>query len=172
MMQNLTRADFRPGIWAVDEEGEKYANGKPKWITDEKTEKKYLNEHESTIRSKLLLLATLGWVSTSLCSFGMLAGRIGKIAYCVHFLRPDTSCTEGIKKVGIEIAKIVATPFIFLGMQATACYGFCFSPHDGRKYFASLQMIQFDGEHHAAPCFAPNAERHLLGGDLEMQNRW
>jgi hypothetical protein len=172
MIGNLTRADFRPGIWAVDEEGEKYSNGNPKWIIDEKTEKKYLNEHETAIRTKLFLLSTLGCVGTSLCTGTMLAGRIARIAFCENFLRPGIGCKEGIKKTGVELAKIVATPFIFLGMQAVACYGFCFSPQDGRKYFASLQEIQFDGQHHAAPCFAPAAKRHLLGNDIEMQNAW
>ncbi|PIS02912.1 MAG: hypothetical protein COT85_02455 [Chlamydiae bacterium CG10_big_fil_rev_8_21_14_0_10_42_34] len=151
--------------WEVDIDGDKFSNQEPMWVIDQSTGERYLNESDATIRRKGGLLAIFCCIpnlGTSLMSMG---GRFLDLT-CI----PDESARNESKET--KIAKMIYAPITYLGMQFAACYACLGNPKDGRKLFTQLESIQYGDTDSFAPCFKPQAKKHLLGGNLEMHNSY
>lgn len=75
-----------------------------------------------------------------------------------------------IISAGGDLLRIVATPISLIGLELSAIYGI-FNPFDGRKLYASFERATY-GKHILAPCFQPDPEKHLFGGDMSQKDAW
>lgn len=89
--------------------------------------------------------------------------------------RLKTRCVEFAK----DIARIVATPFAWLGLFFASWVGAIDprenAPRDGAKIFSSIEIAMYggtmeEGHFRWAPCYQPNAIFHGLGGDINQEN--
>jgi hypothetical protein len=71
---------------------------------------------------------------------------------------------------GTDFIRIFTTPLVYVALELAAIYGVV-SPYNGRKLYASLERAQY-GDGILAPCFQPEATKHLFGGDINKQNAW
>lgn len=169
----LARADFQIcNQWTVDTEGDKFKNGAPKWIIDESTGKRYLNEGSSSLRIKACCLATFGCVGNIFCSISSQGDRVARIFGACAISCCKCACGDRARKAGMDALKLLVSPFTYLATQISACYGCWVSPLDGRKMYATWDAIHHDGSVSCAPCFQPDAQKHLLEGDIEMQGSY
>ena len=142
---------FTPGKWHVDSSGPKFSNeNRPMWIEDLTSKKKYLNFSDSNIRAKCLALA-----------FG--AFTVSLLAMIVKVLAPDESFTDGAKA-------LILMPFMILALFFAALYGIV-SPQNGRKLYNEVESSYFD-QWRLAPCFNPEATKHLFGSDIKKTDGW
>lgn len=177
---SISIRDFQPiNTWEPDLEGEKYEcccrkhKGQPKFIVDQATNRRYLNESRGVVRFKCFLL-TLGTPFVhpiaSIVNVGL---RILKLATLSHFWSKEVGYTEynfkaRLAEAGKDLLSIVAAPFSILGLELAAIYGI-FLPYDGRKLYASLERATY-GSFILAPCFQPNPKYHAFGGDINKRN--
>ena len=159
-------------IWKVDEAGEK---GVAEYIIDKSTGRKYGNEPKELIREKCILL-TLGTpIVHSIASVVNMAYRIVKLVSLSHFWRPregeeSYNFKARLKDAGKDLARVVMQPFALIGLELAAVYG-VFRPLDGRKLYASIERVQY-GDYVLAPCFQPDPEKHLFGGNINDRGTW
>jgi hypothetical protein len=161
--------DFCPlNKWKIDEEGPRF-EGENEFahVIDQTTKKAYLNESPSIVGFKCFLL-TLGtpFVHTAAC--------ICKIALNIFNIAQTLMSDEKkgffsrLFTIGKHVLNIALAPIALVGLELAAIYGI-FNPYDGRKLYASMERATY-GHFVLAPCFQPEARRHLFGGDINQKN--
>ncbi len=168
----------------------------PQWIQDTSSGAVYLNQPTNHLRLKLFFLT------------GFLAGILGgnalsltinaiyralKVGSLSHFWLPISLIDSSVEqsqvsksyhfktrcvKCAKDIARIVATPFAWLGLFFASFVGAMDprenGPRDGVKIFSSIEIAMYGGferEGHFAwaPCYQPNATCHMFGGSIDQQ---
>lgn len=172
--------DFQPlNKWIEDTEGEKFesCSGEeiPKYIIDQTTNRKYLNESRFCVGNKCLLLTIGTPFVHAIAGIIAVAFRTLKVISFYHFWRVKTSedhydGKERLKDLGKCLLRIVLEPIAILGLELSALYG-VLNPYDGRKLYASIERAQY-GHFILAPCFQPDPTQHLLGSDVNHRNVW
>lgn len=76
--------------------------------------------------------------------------------------------TARLLDAGTDLLRIVAVPISLVGLELAALYGIL-SPYDGRKLYASIERLTYE-KYILAPCFQPDPQSHLFGGDRNKQN--
>lgn len=188
----LSLKSFLPGgKWTPCDNRGVFSDSKdPMWTKDSLTGAVYLNQPTGVLRFKLSFLTGLlaGVIGGNALSLGINAGyRALKVVSLSHFWLPS-SCIDpnhkwngryDVKKRVVELAKdvarIVATPFAWLGLFFASWIGaFSFSkngPRDGAKIFSSIEIAMYggrmdDGYFGWAPCYQPEANSHAFGGNI------
>lgn len=141
--------------WKVDTEGEKWADGTPKFITDKKMNQNYWNERPGLIRFKCFLLV----LGTPIVHLYTSLRNIGEKIMDLF------SGTISGKECAINIA---ATLIAYPGRELAALYGII-RPYDGRKLYASFERAIY-GHEILAPCFQPYPRYHFFGGDPNVKD--
>lgn len=162
---NLDTKDF-PSSWTLDLEGPKDDDGSPLFIIDKSTKERYFNDSSSTIRCKCALLALGTPLVHPVTSVLNIAYRIGRLVTCQHFT--GSSQDEDLKEAGKDLLRAAISPVSVVGLELAALYGIC-RPHDGRKLYARIEKAVYNGPV-MAPCFQPDPQYHLLGGDTNKRN--
>jgi hypothetical protein len=176
-MPSVTLKDFQPiNNWKVDSEGEKFVccpahRGAPRFLIDETTGRRYLNESSGVVGFKCFLL-TLGTPFVHpLAMIANLAYRILKIVTLSHFWAAryeKYTFEERLTELGKDLLRIVANPIAIVGLELAAIYGW-FRPYDGRKLYATIERATYES-FILAPCFQPEPEYHAFGGDIQKRN--
>lgn len=119
--------------------------GRKKFIIDPITQDRYLNDPSWLVTFKCFALT----LASPLCH--ALALPLSGAYRCL-------SLCKGTQKNNIEktIALIVATPLLYVGLCFSSIYGI-FSPYNGRKLYATLERVAYEGAV-LAPCFQPSNE--------------
>lgn len=171
---SINLRDFQPiNRWKPDLDGPKYWDGTPQHLIDQTTSRKYLNESKVVVGFKCFLL-TLGTpIVHAIAAVVNVAYRIVKLVTLSHFWMPKDgeqsyNFKSRLKDAGTDLLRIATQPIAIVGLELAAIYGL-FRPYDGRKLYASIERAQY-GNFILAPCFQPNAEEHLLGGDINERN--
>ena len=171
---NVTLRDFQPiNNWKPDLDGPKYYDGTAQHLIDQTTGRKYLNESKEVVGFKCFLL-TLGTpVIHLIASVATVAYRIAKLVTLSHFWMPKEdeksyNFEDRLKGAGMDLLRIATQPIALVGLELAAAYGLI-RPYDGRKLYASIERAQY-GNFILAPCFQPDAEEHLLGGDINERD--
>lgn len=176
---SVTLKDFYPiNKWKPDLEGEKWNccsehKGQARHLIDQTTGRKYLNQSKGVVRFKCFLL-TLGTPFVHpIAGILNVAYRALKLISLSHFWIPKKEeksygFKARVQDAGKDLLRIVAQPLAIVGLELAAIYGLI-RPYDGRKLYASIERAQY-GNFILAPCFQPDAEQHLLGGDPNKKN--
>lgn len=104
------------------------------------------------------------------------ANKVSKIVLLSHFWYSSKSeetkynFTARLKEFSTDVAKVVFSPLLYIGQISAPLYGLI-RPKDGRKLYATFERFVY-GDYLIAPCFQPNPQRHLFGGDLNASNVW
>ncbi len=177
-MVDIKRADFNLiSEWHVEENGEKYDccpnhRGQPKFLIDESTGRKYLNESKGCVRGKCILLSLGTPFVHPIVSIANIVYRVLKIISFANFWLPkegDNYDFKGrLKDTGIDLARIVLTPITIIALELSSIYGW-FSPYNGRKLYATIERAAY-GNFILAPCFQPDPKKHALGGDINKKD--
>lgn len=144
-----------------------------KFIVDQTTEKKYLNQPKTNIRAKCCALF-IGTFPLQPIFFTI--HTILNLIDCASKLMHGR-CREGAIGIAKMITRIVLLPLTLLALQSAALYGIA-NPYDGRKLYASIERVGLVGERDIippfflAPCFQPDATSHLFGGNLDDCEAW
>lgn len=102
-----------------------------------------------------------------------IANRIVKMVTLAHFWHSSSdhySCSEKCWSLGKDLLVIVSSPLIYIFLELSAVYGL-FLPNDGKKLYATFERCAY-GQALLAPCFQPDATKHLGGGVLGQKNEW
>lgn len=75
-----------------------------------------------------------------------------------------------LKDAGKDFLRIIAQPVTLVGLELAAIYGL-FRPYDGRKLYASFERAAY-GDSILAPCFQPDPEKHLFGGNMNKRDAY
>jgi hypothetical protein len=186
----LSLTSFLPGgTWTPCNEGKEFMDSdRPMWTKDSLSGATYLNQPTDNLRFKLSFLTGFlaGIIGGNAISLVINAAyRVLKIVSLSHFWLP-ISCTTcksyQFKARCVEFAKdmarIVATPFAWLGLFFASWGGALDprenGPRDGAKIFSSIEIAMYGGTietgHFAwAPCYQPNAVMHGLGGSIHQE---
>lgn len=175
--------------------GEFAGSGRAMWIRDDLSGAIYLNQPTDLLRFKLSFLTGFlaGIIGGNAISLTINAAyRALKVASLSHFWLPisyidqnrddksyhlKTRCVEFAK----DIARIVATPFAWLGLFFASWVGAIDprenGPRDGCKIFSSIEIAMYGGtveEGHFgwAPCYQPDATIHAFGGDIHQERAY
>lgn len=169
--------DFQPvNNWIPDVKGEKWGccaeQAEPKFLMDESTGRKYLNESKGIVRFKCILL-TLGTPFVHpIASLFNAAYRIIKIVSLSHFWLPRAEKGYHFKARVLsackDLLRVVAWPLTIVGLELAAIYGWI-RPYDGRKLYASIERANY-GNFILAPCFQPMPTSHFFGGDVNRKD--
>ena len=179
--------------WKVDVDGEKWEYGEecglPKYIIDQSTGEKYLNESEEVVRIKCGLLFFGTFIVHPLASVIKIYNLLTSSHFCddkgkgtdsidsvvcSHFginkngKKSNYNFTARLADAGIDFLRIIATPFSILALLFATLYGL-YSPYDGRKLYATIERVAY-GKAVLAPCFQPYPKSHALGGDINRRN--
>lgn len=156
-----------------------FSNAKKRYIVDSRTGDKYLNEDLSVIRFKCALL-TLGTpIVHTLAAIAHMVYNLVKLLSFYHFWKTlndvkENQSGDSLEKRSLDVKSdvfhILFAPINILLLEFSALYG-VLMPHNGRKLYANLEAFAY-GDFVLAPCFQPEPETHLLGGDMDMQNAW
>lgn len=168
---NIVAKDFCVfNKWRVDHQSERFYDGQPRHLIDESTGRRYLNEDKLVVGFKCFLL-TIGTLPVHLIASSI------KVLQCAFnavfaFIQPAPHTGYNLKnRISdslLNIAKIVIAPTVIALLEVSAVYGI-FSPYNGRKLYASLERSYY-GSFILAPCFQPQAQKHLFGGRIEAHN--
>jgi hypothetical protein len=193
----LKLTNFLPGgTWTpCNEQGTFINSERAQWTRDSLSGAIYLNQPTDCLRFKLSFLTGFlaGIIGGNAISLTMNAAyRTLKVVSLSHFWLPTllidenqnnesyqlkTRCVELAK----DIARIVATPFAWLGLLFASWGGAIDprenGPRDGVKIFSSIEIAMYGGlmekGHFAwAPCYQPNAISHRLGGNINQARAW
>lgn len=182
--------DFQPiNSWRIDKEGEKFTESDidsedslledqesgsleiPKYIIDETTGKKYLNESQCTIRRKCFGLAIGTPIAHIPCGLLNIGYRIDKfITGSFHWWTGIVDDSSDPLDPIADGCRIIAQPLAIIGLELSAIYGII-NPYDGRKLYASIEKAEY-GRPILAPCFQPNPEEHFFGGDINTRDQY
>ncbi len=155
--------------WKQEENGPKYLDGTSQYIVDESTGDRYWNETKAIVAIKLFS----GIFATPLyhLAVGVIQAvfQFFKIITFSHFWmskegESSYSFENRLGDLGKELVNIISLPFVVTALEASAVYGLLM-PYDGRKLYASFERVLLNDYFLLFPCFQPNPERHLLGGD-------
>jgi hypothetical protein len=69
-----------------------------------------------------------------------------------------------------DLFLLILSPTAPVILTFAALYG-VFFPHNGRKFYASIERLLYGG-FVLAPCFQPAPEEHLFGGNIADKNAW
>jgi hypothetical protein len=142
-------------------------------VVDRTTWKPYLNEFIGVIWLKcfgLFLGTPVVQTALLICN---VAYRLFNLLTFVHFWKEHQkpcSFTARLLDFGADLLRIVAAPLALVGLELAALYGLL-NPRDGRKLYATIERAEY-GDGLFAPCFQPEAKRHLLGSDINQRNGW
>lgn len=161
--------------WVPDTEGPKWDDygygltGQPKYIIDQTTNKKFLNESKKIIRIKCAILTIATPIKKPLFAIPICAFRVIKILSFSHFWQSKYRTTKGqpFREAGKDVLKIAATPLAIIGLECAAIYG-VFRPHDGRKIYANIETAVFY-PFVLAPCFQPNSSNRRLARKVQRE---
>ncbi|GAB4228505.1 MAG: hypothetical protein Tsb0021_05900 [Chlamydiales bacterium] len=171
---SVNLSDFQPiNRWKPDLDGPKYYDGTAQYLIDQATGRKYLNESKGVVGYKCFLLILGTPIVHTITSVMNVAYRIVKLVTLSHFwMQKDGEQSYNfknrLKDAGTDLLRIATQPIALVGLELAAIYGL-FRPYDGRKLYASIERAQY-GNYILAPCFQPNAQEHLLGGDINERN--
>lgn len=177
------------GNWDVADRGDKFVDtGKPKWTIDSLTGDIYLNQPTAWLRFKLSVLTGFlaGVIGNSISLTINAAYRVLKVVSGSHFWLPISYIDQNLDNGSYhfknrcvafakDIARIVATPFAWLGLFFASWRGALDprenAPRDGAKIFSSIEIAMYGGTRDNgcfawAPCYQPYATIHGLGGDI------
>lgn len=175
-MTDITLNDFKPvNNWEVDKTGEKWSDGEPKYLIDDSTKRRYWNESENCVRTKCILLSLGTPFVHTIASVINVAIRAIKILSLSHFLMPKAeektySFKQRFIDLGIDAAKMFTAPLVPLALQAVSIYGW-FRPYDARKLYATIERASY-GSFILAPCFQPDPNAHLFGGNANRRDQY
>lgn len=168
-----TSRDFRPiNQWQVEELGkttETWHNYgvKAKFIVDQTTGKRYLNQSTINIRTKCFALS---FVTLFLQPILFTINAIAHIYdSCVKLAHGEVK--KGFLEIAKTIGRIILFPFTLIALEFAALYG-VFNPYDGRKLYASIERVGLGGPIFLAPCFQPDPKSHFFGGDINAEAAW
>ncbi|MBS0585374.1 MAG: hypothetical protein JSR76_03615 [Verrucomicrobia bacterium] len=161
--------DFQPSGWTVVSDGDKYEGIEiPKWIRNDVTGKKYLNEKESTIRAKCAVFVIGTPVLHALYSISLVAETGAQIIR--RFAIAKAPLKVKLLNTGKELLRVALLPIAIVGLTLAAAIG-VFNPRYGRQLYGSIEGVIYKmGK--AAPCFAPNARAHGAGGPIGRRGAW
>jgi len=170
--------DFQPinNNWTPDVDGPKYCcqchEGKPQYLIDGTTNRKYLNESRGVVRVKCALL-TLGTpIVHAVASIVNVAIKMFKLLTFSHFRAEKNekpyNFQARLASAGIDLLRVIATPLSLVGLELAALYGL-FRPYDGRKLYATIERATY-GRCVLAPCFQPSPQFHAFGGDINSRD--
>lgn len=177
---SVTLRDFQPiNRWKPELDGEKWqygglGAGEPKFIVDQTTNRRYFNESRSVVGFKCFLLTVGTPFVHTVASVVNVACRLFQLVTLAALWenKPDEkkyNLKARLADVGKNLLRIIATPISLAGLELAAAFGM-FSPYDGRKLYATIERATY-GSFVLAPCFQPNPERHLLGGDINKKDQ-
>ena len=166
---SVTLRDFQPiNTWSVNVNSPKFRNTyEPSSLTDHSTGRGYLNEDKSVVRIKCALLTIGTPIVHTIAATVNIAIRLMRLITLSHFSNSKSfkaSCMDA----SYDLAKILASPVAIVALEIAAIYGI-FRPYDGRKLYATIERATY-GSSILAPCFQPNANYHLFGGNINAQN--
>ena len=174
---SITLGDFQPvNNWAADVNGEKFDcceahRGQAKFLVDQTTQRRYLNESKLMVGTKCFLLALGTPIVHSMLAVSNVAYRAIKMV-ANFFVRREGETKYNFRARFIDSAKdflaVVATPISLVALELAALYG-CIRPYDGRKLYATIERAMY-GDSVLAPCFQPSPTSHALGGDINKKN--
>lgn len=158
-------------------------------IIDESTKNRYDDDSFNTIRIKCAAIFVATLVAQPIGLFLNLVNRIGKILLFAHFWFPSSKpyhFEARLTEMGKDVLRVVASPFIFIGLLFAAAYGATIRPLDGRKLYATLERCAYSGGYHRfvlrypndlqtaliGLCFQPEPILHLFGGKIGEKNAW
>ncbi len=155
-VEKNTLSHFRLSQWKVLKEGPAFESGEPKYVVDELTKEKYLNESKLTIAIKLLgtFLVSITGIVYLLASLGYLMTHLKQLDF---------------GSVGIDLLRILFLPLV-LSAFILATFISVYNLLDARKIYATLERVIFCGHRVIAPCFQPNPTTHLFGASMKQQN--
>ncbi len=179
MTSKLSYEHFHPySLWAVDKSGPAFYNGKKRFIVDSRTGDKYLNEDLPVIWLKCFLLSVGTPIVHAVAAVVKIVFNLLKLISLYDFWKKiddsnkenkaNYNFTKRSLDAGSNILNIVFAPIAVILLEFAALYGMI-TPRDGRKLYASLERLTY-GHFVLAPCFQPEPEEHLLGGDINQQN--
>ena len=179
MTKKFSAAHFHPySLWAVDTQGPRFYNNEAKFIIDSRTGDKYLNEDLATIRYKCFLLSLGTPLVHAIAAIIKVIFNLLKLAFLYDFWKTADETNKENKAgyhftnraldAGTNLLHIAFTPIAILLLECSALYGIIM-PRNGRKLYANLERFTY-GDFVLAPCFQPEPEAHLLGGDIGQQN--
>lgn len=179
-MTGVTSKDFQfTNTWSLDTKGEVWNagpdKGKPVFLIDETTGRKYFNEWKGVVRFKCILLIAGTPFVHAVAPIVNIGYRILKLGSFSHFWVPKSKEKEPEynfkarrKEALIDVLRIPASLIVAVPLTLAAIYG-VFRPYDGRKLYASTERAVY-GDFILAPCFQPNPKLHAFGGDIKKQN--
>ena len=179
MTTKLSYNHFHPySLWTVDKTGPAFYNGKKQFIIDSRTGDRYLNEDLPVIWFKCFLLSVGTPIIHTMAAIVKVVFNLLKLISFYDFWKTiDDSSKENKANynltkrsfdAGSNVLNIVFAPIAVLLLEFAALYGMIM-PRGGRKLYASLERFTY-GTFVLAPCFQPEPEEHLLGGDVRQQN--
>jgi len=193
MHKAITLKDFCPlNRWVISTPSNR--------IIDCTTGREYLNQSQSTIRYKCLLLTVLTPIIHLIAGVEHVAYRIIRLVSFYNFWSSDNKTWEDkFKAAGKDLLLMITQPLAVLSLQLSALYGLL-RPLDGRKLYATIERAQYPGfasfaytaigvicfgepygEYYKelaeepflfAPCFQPDATSHFFGGDIKSRDAW
>lgn len=180
MSKKITLNHFRLfSDWDVDVSGDKFYSGKPKFIIDTSTGDKYFNEDKDVIWFKCALL-TLGTpLVHAVAAIVTALANLARLITFYHFWKTlddkkDHKATYDFGTrfldAGRDVFHVLFAPISVVLLELSAVIGL-FSPRDGRKLYASTERFTY-GHFVLAPCFQPEPEQHLFGGNVNYANAW
>ena len=176
MVSSVCLGDFHPwNQWELDQTVVYRDTRVPKYILDQTTGRRYLNESKGTVRMKCFLLLLGTPIVHSIGLIVNVAYRALRLLTLYHFWKDigeDIHYDFGARvyDAGTDFLRICTSQIAFFGLQVAALYG-VLTPYNGRKLYATIERAQY-GRSILAPCFQPEPKYHLMGGDIEMQNAY
>ena len=187
-------------VYRKSEDNKTYmTSGRLRWIKDSLSGASYQNQPCWELRLKLFFLGvSLGVIGNAITltinalyrifkvfSFAHFTWSISDIAQenlddsSYHLKRRCVACAK-------DIARIVVTPLAFIGLFFAGFMGVIdpreHGPSDWAKIFSSIEIAMYGGRskkgyffnsHWAwAPCLQPDANMHLLGGDINKTGQF
>jgi len=176
MNNNVTLKDFYPvNKWIIDDKGPEYDDCvQYRYIIDQTTGRSYLNESANVVKDKCTLLVLGTPFIHLVASIINVAYRIFKLVTLYHFKELLTKANNPptfkacLNEAGKDALRIITAIFAYVLLEIAACYG-TIRPYDGRKLYATIERAQY-GNFILAPCFQPDASRHLFGGNINTKN--
>jgi len=172
-------ADFQPiNTWILDLNSGNWTDendmdtGVPRFIIDETTKRRYTNESSGCVRFKCFLLVFGTPIVHSLTALFHAATKIFNLVTLYHFwvnLEGDAYNFKGrLENAGNDLLNLIILPLSIVGLELSAIFG-VLSPYDGRKLYASIERAAY-GDSILAPCFQPDAQFHLFGGNINERD--
>lgn len=160
-----------------------------RYIIDVTTGDRYDSDSYSTLRKKCAATFVATPIAQSIGLVLNLTNRIGKLFLFAHLWAPSANRYNfkvRLAEMGKDLLRIVATPFILVGLFFAAALGATISPHNGRKLYATLERSAYAGGYHLfilrnknylqtaliGLCFQPEPKVHFFGGKIGEKDAW